>query len=296
MRDTVDFSAAKRIDLNQLRILVRRKDHGSPVVNAATELLDKLVSGASISEIEVSVERNAELSLRVVCVAGSAAFGGHEIRSIRHAIELLGSEQLQSILATIVGFSSSSKRNLIQGISKERFQRRSLLLAMLSSVLAGRLNIGNVSSHYMAGLLQEAGYIATAKFMPEKLEQVVAVCQRTEVADIMEIERYYLGFNHAEAGQVIGEEYKFKGEICQAIGCHHSPATSQGEMQEYADLAHLTSWLADELGYTVFNGYPRHDLDKYAAQRLGVKAEHFEPIPDSVKAASDLAYESMASV
>ncbi len=295
LRQPGEFGTPRRLSLEQLRILIRRRDHGDPVVMAAAELLDKLAGGASITEIEGLVSRNAELSLRVACVAGSAAFGGYEVKSVRHAIELLGSEQLQSILATIMVLSPISKRNLLEGITKEHFQRRSLLLALLSRKLAERLNFGDENAHYMAGLLQDCGYIAIAKFVPDRMEQVVKVAQRSEVSDIVDMERYYLGFSHAEAGRALSEEYNFRAEICQAIGYHHAPFDADPKVQAFADLAHLASWMVNELGLFIFEGCPQHDLDKYVLQRLKVEPDQFAPVIETVKSDTEQTYRAFVA-
>lgn len=264
-------------------------------MGAAAEILDKLTAGATIPEIEELVSKNAELSLRVICVAGSAAFGGHEVKSVRHAIELLGSEQLHSILATVLALSPVAKRSLVEGITKEQFQRRSLLLGLLSKKLAEKLDYRDVTAYYTAGLLQDCGYIAIAKFLPERMEQVVKVVARSRVDDLEELERYYLGFSHAEAGRALGEEYNFKTEICQAIGFHHDPFEADPAAQRFADLAHLASWMVNELGFPMFAGCPQHELDRYVLQRLGVEPAQFESVIESVKSDSDQTYRSFVA-
>lgn len=293
MRSTDEY-APNRVTLDQLQLLLRRRDQGSPRGESVLQLLDELSQGASLHEIERLTQRNVELSLRIVRVAGSAAFGGHEIKSIRHAIELLGFDQLYSIVATIALVINCPRRNLVPDIDRERFQRRSLLIGLLSRMLALKLSLPSPASHYMAGLFQECGYIPMARFVPEKLEQVIAVCRRTEVGDLCEIEQYYLGFTHCEAGGIVSEEYHFSEEIRTAVVHHHAPMFAEPKHQKYADVAHMASWLADELGYSIFEGCPSHTLDRFASERLGIDPEHFQPILASVQETLEASYRAMA--
>jgi HD-like signal output (HDOD) protein len=293
MRSTDDY-APNRVTLDQLQLLLRRRDQGSPRGESVVQLLDELAQGASLHEIERLTQRNAELSLRIVRIAGSAAFGGHEIKSIRHAIEMLGFDQLYSIVATIALVINCPRRNLVVGIDRERFQRRSLLIGLLSRMLAQKLSLPNPEGHYMAGLFQECGYLPISRFVTEKLEQVIAVCKRTEVGDLCEIEQYYLGFTHCDAGGMVGKEYHFSEEICTAVVHHHAPMFAEPKYQKYADVAHMASWLADELGHSIFEGCPAHSLDRFTSERLGIDPQHFHPILASVQETLDASYRTMA--
>jgi HD-like signal output (HDOD) protein len=289
------FQVQPRLSLDQLRLFVRRKEHSNPMMDSVCKLLDRLATGASPVEIEELIRRDVQLALRVVKVAGAPAFGGKQIHSIRHAVDLLGYDQLRSIVSTVSLFSAASKRNLGPGVSAERFQRRSLLLALLSRTLAGRVGVGNEETHFMAGLLQECGYLPIARLLPERLEQIVAVLARTNVKDILELEDYYLGFTHVEAGRVFGEEYNFCEHVLEAISHHHCSAFAKQASQEYADIAHLASWIADQLGLTVFESCPPHDLDKYAAQRLGVDPSSLDSTFISVHQSANATFEVLAS-
>lgn len=264
------YVATPRVDLDQLQLFVRRKEHSNPMLDSVASLLERLAQGASITEIEELIRRDVELTLRIVRAAGAPAFGGRKVQSVRHGIELLGFDQLHSIISTIALFSAGPKNNLGPGITKERFQRRSLLLALLSRTLATRLGLPNEECHFMAGLLQECGYLPIGRLVPEKLEQVVAVSNRTEVADVTELERYYLRFSHAEAGRAFGEEYHFCDPVLEAIAHHHQPMFAKSEYQVYADVGHVASWIANQLGLVAFEGCPAHELDHYTAKRLNI--------------------------
>jgi HD-like signal output (HDOD) protein len=266
------------------------------MMDSVTRLMELISTGASPQEIEQEIQRHVELALRIVCVAGSPAFSAREIKSMRHAIELLGYDQLQSIIATIGLFSSASKKNLVVGMSKERFQKRCLLIAMLSRMVATRLGVGEEETHYMAGLLQECGYIALATYVPDRLVQVIGVAQRTDVNDISELETYYLGFDHQAAGLTMAEEYRFGQEIAQAIGHHHHPHLADTSLMVYADIGHFASWVADEVGYPIFDSVAPAHLDRYVARRLGVDEESYRSLFAKLKQATETTYNAMRAM
>lgn len=289
------YQAPTKLGLEQLRLFVRRKEHSNPMLDSVSRLLESLSLGASLNEIELLVRKDVELTMRIVRVAGAPAFGGRKVQSIRHAVELLGYDQLYSIVSTIALFSAATKPMLGPGLSKERFQRRSLLIALLSRTLAIRLGLQNEEGHFMAGLLQECGYLPIAKLLPDRLEQIVAVVNRTEVTDLLELEHYYLSFTHVDAGRAFGEEYHFCEPVLEAISHHHAPMFAKEECQVYADLGHLASWIADQLGVSAFEGCPQQQLDKYAAQRLNVDPSDLHSTFGAVHQTANATYELMSA-
>lgn len=288
-----DISPTQRLSIDQLRILVKRKEHGNPMLDTVTKLQDLIAVGASPFDIESEVQKNMELALRIVCVAGSPAFAAREIKSIRHAIELIGYDQLYSIIATIGMFSSVSKRQIVKGMPKENYQKRCLLIAMISRLVASRLNLGQEETHYMAGLLQECGYTALANYVPDRLTQVIGVAQRTPFDDLSELEKYYIGFSHESAGLTLAEEYRFGREVAQAIAFHHRPHLAEGPCIVYADVGHFAGWIADQVGYPIYEGIPPSELDRYTAVRLNISPDTFQPIFENIRNAAESTYATM---
>src|SRR5690349_14998100 len=86
--------------LQHLRLLARRSGSLNVSVNQAVKVLDLVRKNASAADIEGAVQLSPELSINLVKLASSPAYGAMEISSVKFAIEVLGWRELESLMVT----------------------------------------------------------------------------------------------------------------------------------------------------------------------------------------------------
>lgn len=271
-----------RITPEKMRILARRVEHNSPVMAIVANVIEAVNQSCTPKELTDIIQKSPELSMKVVRVANSAAFGFRAAQSVREAVDLLGWQRIASIVMTIGVREKAEELQAIPFWDAERYQRRCVALALISQLLSMRVDPWNEEKYYMCGLFQEWGYLMLAQHAPHDLETIANVCSKTAVDSPVEIERFYIESDHAELGGIAAEEYGLAADIVASIRYHHDPANAEPELQKLADVAHVASWVAGEMGIQVFDTARNHRLDQFALMRLGWSAADIDSIKQAI--------------
>jgi HD-like signal output (HDOD) protein len=276
----------QKIQLDGLRILIRRKDIGEHVHDCARSVACLLQAGASPREVADEIALHPELTLRVIKLASCAAFANPTVHSVLHAVELLGFEELSQLLTTLAfcGFLELSDNGPYDRL---RYRQRCLLIGFLTKSIAEAKGLHHGDVPFTAGLLQESGFVAIERFFPDGFQMSAQAIGKTPGTSICEIEQYYLGVTHSLVGAMVAEEYHLDEVVIDSLRYHHDPASATSAHQEYVDIAHVAGWLADALGMTAF-GVPADDdnVDPFALKRLGYCREKLDPLVNMAMCAS----------
>lgn len=152
-------------------------DRLPPLSPAVGRLLSKLVSGnVDFKEISEFVEKDALLCAHVLKLVNSAMFSrGSTIRSIRHAIMLLGIGPLRR--ATI-GFTVSaifSKVKAAPSWSRRRFNLHSGATALMADTIADLLPVDLKDTAFLGGMMHDLGRVLVAVGLPDEYEKINAL-------------------------------------------------------------------------------------------------------------------------
>lgn len=262
--------------LDSMRIMIRRKFQTSPAAAIMVQTLTAIASGAPPREIADIVGKDPGLSLKVVKVASSAAFNAKEVQSIRHAIDLLGPLQVGSILASLQMVSNSESLNKVQGMDQQSFRMRALLTAGTAKTIARKAQAVDPDLAHIAGLLIDSGYLCMANFYPREMSMVALSASKAPNEDVRDIEKYYLGFDHTQVGELMTAEHGLAESICESSRWHHEPMFAKDEHKSLVDIVHLADWVAAKLGFSAFPNSAAPTLDEYTCKRLGIDPEEIK--------------------
>lgn len=274
---------AKGPKLESMRIMIRRKDHTSPTMTIIVQALAAIATGVSPRDMAEIIGKDPSLSLKVVRVASSAAFYAGDVRSIRHAIDLLGPLQVGSILASIQMVEHTESLSKVQGMDQQAFRLRSLLTAGTARTIARKIGTVDPDLAHITGLLLDCGYLCMAGFFPREMSMVALSASKAQDEDIRDIEKYYLGFDHTEVSELMTKEHGLSPAICDASRWHHEPMFAQEQNRMLVDIVHLADWIAAKLGYSTFKNAAPPRLDDYACKRLGLQPADMESMLGPLK-------------
>ncbi len=264
--------ASKRSEskLEHLRLLARRSANFSVNANQAVKVLELVRRNASAGEIERAVHQSPQLSINLVKLASSPAYGAMEISSVKFAIELLGWRELESLMVTLIVSSLAQASKDAQIIDGQQLRQRSLVQAFVSRSLAKAQIPQHADELYTAGLFLDAGYLLLGIHHPNLLLTLRRTCERTPGLGLLEVETEILGFTHAELSAVMAEEFKLSPTVIECLRSHHTPIDATVECQVAADICCTASGLADALELDIIAGLPRIGYDTFACKRLGI--------------------------
>ncbi|GIV03216.1 MAG: hypothetical protein KatS3mg015_2046 [Fimbriimonadales bacterium] len=256
-----------------LSILVRRCPRLVGLQQANAELLSLTKDvDASVAKIEKGILKNPELTAKVLRTAGSAAFGGRQVRTVSQAIMLLGLPTVRSLILSVLLDHSVKQGSHAPSFDTGRYIKRALAAGLLSRAFAKRFGGVDPEEAYVMGLLQDIGYVVLDNVAAPVFEQVLQRFRESGSATV-EIERSVCATDHAAVGDVLAKEWNFVEHIQKGIAHHHAPMEAQPEYAAVAAISHAASWAADQLGLTIVEGIEQEHLNELAVAQIGVSAE-----------------------
>jgi putative nucleotidyltransferase with HDIG domain len=215
-----------------------------PIAIKVLQLLsDPLVNLSSIPPL---ISSDPALSARVLQYANSPLYGiANEIKNVRHALTMLGIDQLRSLTAT-----AASDVYLKGKLNVEELKRcwtHTLACAVLSEELA-RACRTQVDEAYTSGLMHDIGRLSMVVAFPKEYVEAMRHAS-AQCIDLIDYERDKFGIDHAEAGRLLAEKWRLPSNFCVIAGRHHDNPDSPDIT--LLTIVHLACRLADNLGFEV---------------------------------------------
>jgi HD-like signal output (HDOD) protein len=174
--------------LEHLRLLARRSGNLNVNTHQAVKVLDLVRRNASAGEIEAAVHQSPQLSINLVKLASSPAYGAMEISSVKFAIELLGWRELESLMVTLIVSSLAQASKDAQIIDGQKLRQRSLVQAFVARSLAKTHVPQQADEVYTAGIFLDAGYLLLGIHHPVLLLNLKRTCERTHGLELLVVE------------------------------------------------------------------------------------------------------------
>jgi HD-like signal output (HDOD) protein len=237
----------------------------TPVVSSlpgAYTRLNDAVNDPRTSSRDVAnvITEDTGLSARLLKIANSAFFGfPSKIDTISRAVTLVGTRQLRDLaLATSIikqfdGLSTGV-------VTMESFWRHSVACGVAARILATHRREPNVERFFIAGLMHDIGRLLMFSTIPELTMEALGEAKRGREL-LYRTERNLLGFDHADVGGALLQQWKLPVHTVSAVACHHRPATDSGLHADTA-IVHVADLIAN-------------------AMRLGSSGERYVPTLDN---------------
>lgn len=230
-------------------------------------ILSKLM--ASLAGEDVSflvlgdlIEKDTVVAANILRVVNSAIYARRStVNSVRHALSVLGVEKVRN---TVLAMSISRMLNAAKtppGWSMERFNKHSAAVAMLSDLLAQKVNVHYPEGAFVAGLLHDVGQLLIAMGLPAEFQAILNCqredcqredCQRETQRPVFECEREILGLHHAELSADAMQDWKLPEPIRDAIRQHHDGLwVAPGSPLPLALVLQAANAYVNSLGHTI---------------------------------------------
>lgn len=151
-------------------------------------------------------------------------------------------DQLLEIILSLESVKLYGKACNGYDLDQGELWRHSVACALLSKIIAKRLNRQASPVHFTAALLHDIGKMVLSKFVKDYFEEIRSLTQK-ESLSFVEAEREVLGIDHAELGGRITEQWKFPNSIVSAVRYHHTPFSAP-EDSEVVQLIYLCDTVA----------------------------------------------------
>jgi HD-like signal output (HDOD) protein len=198
------------------------------------------------------IRRDVGLSSRILRVANSAAYARRvPARALVDAVLTLGLRKTCDLLVA----AHARRLFAVAPAHAERLWRHSLASALLADEMARFSGGRNGLLAFLPGLFHDVGriafYLATSDPGADTRSEAATVSGKPEA------ERARYGFDHAEAGAILTEDWGLGPDQVDAIRWHHQPAQAEhGRM--LAAILNVADVAAHEMGFGSGSAAPEH--------------------------------------
>jgi HD-like signal output (HDOD) protein len=180
-----------------------------------------------MAEVASRVETDPGLTVRILRLINSAGFGLlSQVSNLQHAVALLGRSRLESLVLT---FAATERIPVqVECMETGQFWGAAARRATLARVLAQHLHAATQAEAFTAGLLHDMAVPVLAGLNPETYGSLLERWHAADGAPLDALEREAFGFDHAQVGALMAEDWGLPGYLVDAIGGHHDLGRESG--------------------------------------------------------------------
>lgn len=246
--------------------------------------LDKALKNVDTDTDEIGkiVESDTGLAARLLKIANSPLWGlSQKIESIRHALTIVGREELKLLaLSTVV---RDSFRNISKDlIDLNSFWHNSVACGVISREIGRLNNCPNLERYFMAGMLHNIGSLVIFNKTPKTSIEILSECEQQNET-LFVIENQILGYNHCDVGAGLLKLWGIPSPLVEATLHHHDPIAAV-EFPHLVWTVHLADTLTLELEIGVNGDRIIQPLEEGHLKKIGLKPEDWENLKENIPA------------
>ena len=211
------------------------------VVSGIIEVIEDPESTAK--DLKDMIGLDPPLTGKILRVANSAYYAvQRQVNSIEQAAILIGFDAIKELALSLKVCEFFASGDSTGDYSRSSLWKHSVAVGLLGRMIYRREFRKRGENIYIAGLLHEIGIIAEDQFLHEEFKKILDTA-KIEKTNLTQAEHEMLGFNHAELGKAITDNWNLPQKIIMGIGYHHNPTQVPPEFSKIA----LTLFIADTL-------------------------------------------------
>lgn len=193
------------------------------------------------------IRSDTALSARLLKLVNSSFYGfPTEVGTISHALSIIGTDQLTDlVLATAI-------TREFRGIPKdlvdmESFWRHSIACGLAAKQIAALQGRSNFEHYFLGGLLHDIGKLVMFKKIPDEIVLIFDNFRNIPNQNLYEVEQRVIGYDHAQVGGALLEQWRLPHDLVRAVNYHHTPAQA-GRYFDDAATVNLANALVLHMG------------------------------------------------
>ena len=197
------------------------------IVFKAHEIMEDPNSGTK--KVAELIETDQAIAAKVLKMANSAYYGmSGKVSSIQHAAVVLGDKALGE-LVTLAG-TSSFLSNKLYGYAMDAGElwRHSMTVAFGSKIMAQRYMPQLENDAFSVGLIHDVGKLVLDRPVLNR-KSVFDEFMDSGDKTFLSAENRILGFDHAEIGYDICQQWQIPDSLAKAIRYHHRPSAASDD-------------------------------------------------------------------
>lgn len=250
-----------------------------PPMPQTVEKVMQLLSDQKSSTQEISkiISLDQSLAAQILRLCNSPYYGlSKEITSITQAIVLLGHATLRNLVTASFAHTIANKPLKGYMLQKGELWKHSIACAFGSEHIARSKAKSMKDTAFTAGLIHDIGKVVLDSYVDEEYDQIFQLTRERNMP-FMLVEKEILGFDHAEIGAKIAEQWRLPAELVEVIRFHHQPELARHN-EKLTAIVHITDALCMMMGAGVGGDGILYPLDEKAYSILGLDPSDEEEI------------------
>ena len=239
---------------------------------------------SSAKDLQKIIERDQPLSSKLLKHANSAYYGFRKkISGIQEAIVGIGFNALKELALNQKLCELFQKDDRYDGYSRNTLWKHSVAVALCNKLIYMREFSEIGENVYAAGLLHNIGIIVEDQFLQGKFREALSESEKNN-QNLFDAENRIMGFNHAEIGMTMAENWNFPDDLVMAIGCHHDPERADDKFKKITSTLYISDYACqvNNIGY-IDAPYMNELLYKKFLNKLKIKEEAIDIIIEDVQ-------------
>ncbi len=220
-----------------------------PVMPAAAVAVMEETKKATCTAQSVAacLQQDQALSSRMLRLSNSSYYGmSRRVSTIHDAVIVLGMRVVRNLAIVASTYPFLQKSLSGYGLDAQSLWAHSFATGVAAQTIAEKTRKVDPSEAFVAGLLHNMGKLALNIWIENKIVPLIALCER-ESLPFDAIERKVLGFDHADVGAHLAQQWNLPSSLVSAIQCHHRPLEApSGEYLSH--VVHLGDHYATSFG------------------------------------------------
>ncbi len=225
------------------------------------------------------ISQDQALAVRILRLANSAYYGlSRQVVDVPEAVVVLGMRSVRNLSMVASTYPWMSKPLLGYGLAPKDLWRHSFGVAVGSQLIASKTGKVPVEQAFTAGLLHDLGKVAMSVWLESKLVAMVKLAQQLDLT-FDDAERKVLGYDHAEVGGHVGEQWNLPASLVDVMRWHHRP--DECEPHSYlVDCVHVADYLCMAMGVGLGGDGLRYNFSENTLARLGLKVNDLDALTE----------------
>jgi putative nucleotidyltransferase with HDIG domain len=240
---------------------------------------------ASAGQIASILGEDPAMSVKVLKLTNSAFYGlAREVESVKQAVVIVGMEAIKNLVL------SASVLDMFKGHDfdqeyQEKFWRHSLAVAFCGRLLARKVRTRatvDPDSAFSGGLLHDIGKMVMCCFLKKEWKDVMAERDKDLQAATFEIEERTVGYDHAQVGAILAEQWKLPHRLSEAITYHHHPELTESE-EAVPHYINLANYIAKKTFYDRDEAHLIDTPSLAALEKAGLTEEELDEYGEALR-------------
>lgn len=217
------------------------------------------------------------LTARVLRLSNSAYYGlQRQVMDLQEAVVVLGMRSVRNLAMVAATYPWLSRPLKGYGLGPKEMWTHAFGVAVGAQLVAKRARLQEVDTMFTAGLVHNMGKVALSIWLENKIPAMLALAVRDNLT-FDQVERKLLGYDHAEVGAFMAEQWNLPKQLIQAIRYHHEPDQCP-DKNPIVDCVHIGDFLTMSMGFGLGGDGLRYDFHEAALSRIALDASIFDEL------------------